>query len=119
MSLPAEREKGIEILRGKYTQLEGMLIEKIALKRRKGRNVGEKKTISVEKAKLKLSSPSNIYLSNITIFTELRAKGFILYLPSVVQWVSAKKKKQGFRTRGLVHNSNWKQRECNSKVMKD
>lgn len=50
----AEREKGIEILRGKYTQIWRIKMKKFAFKTRgKGRNGGKKKT-TFYKAKLKL-----------------------------------------------------------------
>lgn len=60
----AERKKGIEILRGKYTQIWRIKMKKFAFKTRgKGRNGEKKKRLPSVKPNLNFSSPSNIYLS--------------------------------------------------------
>lgn len=63
-----ERKKGIEILRGKYTQIWRIKMKKFAFKtkgkKKRGKEgMGEKNRLPCIKPDLNFSSPSNIYLS--------------------------------------------------------
>lgn len=69
-----ERKKGMEILRGKYTQIWRIKMKKFAFKTKgKGRN--GKKRLPYIKPDL-IFHDHLTYISDITTFTELRAKGF-------------------------------------------
>ena len=87
-----ERKKGIEILRGKYTQIWRIKMKKFAFKTKgKGRN--GKKRLPYIKPDL-IFHDHLTYISDITTFTELRAKGFHNFtcLQAYIEVIAEKKK---------------------------